>query len=163
MGDTKRFQVTADFIARNFVPCRVADVGGGKGDLSTALRDHGFICTVINTRKAAVSGQQIAVSRIRAHFTPDMATDYDLLVGLHPDGATEALAQAALSGMPVVIVPCCHYWRGIDSHGSTSMADTIRRYWRKHHVDFWETQLPMSGKNLILIAPGTRRNHINCS
>ena len=145
MGDSRRFDVTAAFIAKNFRPCRVADVAGGKGEMSTALRKYGFDCTVIDTRKGA--------GRC-AKFTLAMVTDYDLLVGLHPDGATETLAQAALSGKPVVIVPCCQFWQGIDSHGATGMVDTIRRYWRKHKIDFWETQLKMNGKNVVLVANG---------
>ncbi len=46
MGDNRRFEVTARFIADNYRPCRVADVAGGRGNLSKELTKHGFECTV---------------------------------------------------------------------------------------------------------------------
>ena len=37
-----RFQLLSDWIADNFTPCRVADVGGGKGMLAYLLERQGF-------------------------------------------------------------------------------------------------------------------------
>ena len=162
MGDPRRFDVTAKFIATNFPPPRrVADVAGGQGNLSLLLVERGYDCSVIDPRKTALSKrerrhsrrQRLAFERIRAQFQPEMAEGFDLVVGLHPDGATEAICHAALV-CPVVLVPCCKYWQGMESHGSPSLVETVRRCFRRLRVEWWETFLPMSGKRLVFVAGG---------
>ncbi len=90
-------------------------------------------------------------------FERKIAGKFDLVVGLHPDEATEEICAATLGDSKAVIVPCCNYWKGVESHGSASLADTIRRYFDKHNVDYWETLLSISGKNLVFVANRERR------
>lgn len=148
MGDSRRFEVTAKFIARNFNPCSVADVAGGRGSLSKELVKYGFECTVIDPRHNQMPG----LKAMHRKFDHSLARKFDLVVGLHPDEATEELCVVAASGVRTVIVPCCNMWRGIENHGSGSLANTIRLYLGKHNVDWWETILPMNGKNLAFVA-----------
>lgn len=151
MGDKRRFDIVGRFIAANYRKGRVADVAGGKGYLALALAEQGFESVVIDPRprdrNAMGSHREKKVGRMRCEFRDPRK--FDLAVGLHPDGATEALARAAVY-RPVAIVPCCHYWDGPESHGSPDMPETIRRLWRNLGVAWRETCLPMTGKNLVM-------------
>lgn len=159
MGDPRRFEVMARFVEANFPPPRrVADVAGGQGNLSLLLVERGYDCTVIDPRSTALSKRErqysrrkrLAFQRAKMCFQPELAEDFDLVVGLHPDGATEAICHAALI-RPVVLVPCCRYWRGIESHGSPDLAETVRRCFRRLGVEWWETFLQMNGKKLVFV------------
>jgi len=159
MGDNRRFEVLAQFTERNFPPpLRIADVAGGQGNLSFILTQKGYDCTVIDPRKTNLSKKErrlsnrkgIRFARIRKEFNATMVLDYDLIIGLHPDEATEAICNAARD-RPCIIVPCCRYWHGMESHGSPNMAETIRRSFRKNRVQWWETTLKMNGKNLVFV------------
>jgi hypothetical protein len=151
MGDRRRFEVVADFVARNFPPCRMLDVAGGTEQLSQKLSQRGFDCTVIDPRRIKrLQGRRI--ERVRACFTPQMAVGYDLVVGLHPDGATQNIARCAVDGWPVVIVPCCNLWPTSSPFWCSDVSEAIRRYWSSQKVRWWETRLPISGKNLVLVA-----------
>jgi hypothetical protein len=113
MGDPRRFDLFAKFIA-NLVPpgergeIRVADVAAGKGALSWALREHGFR-RITPFEPAPRRGGQVRRLGIRVEdFEPSFARDFDLLVGMHPDAATDCiLSGAALYRRMAVISPCC--------------------------------------------------------
>jgi hypothetical protein len=146
VGDPNRFKITAEFIRKNFKPCTVADVAGGKGLLSLELAKFGFDCTVIETNPRP---QNHSIKNLKGKFTPQMAANFDLVVGLHPDQATHAICESAKAGHKVVLVPCCFYWQGINSHGDIS--HTIRKYLAKYKIPYFETQLKMNGKNLVFV------------
>lgn len=158
MGDTKRFEILADWIEENYpaeTHRRVQDVAGGGGCLALELADRGYIVEVIDPRKTlppkkvrkAKRGLMGMVKRRREEYRSDMALDADLVVGLHPDGATREIALAA-DHCPVVIVPCCNYWPG--HHGD--VANAVRFLWMHLGVCIREHDLPMTGKNLLLRA-----------
>lgn len=156
MGDSNRFLVFAKFIARNYKPCKVADVAGGIGLVSHYLNEIGFHSTVIDPRKIKPSNQYplshyqfSQIPRIRSLFSENMEEDYDLIVGLHPDEATEVIIQSAIH-KHIAVVPCCHFWNGIESHGSPDMKTTICRFLQRHNLHYSITTLPMSGKNIVI-------------
>jgi len=157
MGDRNRATILAEFIMRNWTPCRVADVAGGQGNLSMWLALHGYECTVIDPRKTKLSRAErtqtrrsgLRIGRLRQMYVSSMASDYDLVIGLHPDGATRELALSAPT-VPVVIVPCCNMWApGQPVDGL--IADT----WNRLGIDWWTTRLPMRGRNTAYIARST--------
>src|SRR3989344_6277959 len=94
-----RFQLLHQWIVEQFRPCRVADIGGGKGLLTLLLNGSGFQSIVIdpydqalptkykdlNKQKFKVSEEQ-TVPRVNAVFEKGMAKDLDLLIGLHAHG-----------------------------------------------------------------------------
>lgn len=155
MGDPRRFDALAELVQRNFPPSRfpaVADVAGGKGHLAGALVGRGYRATIIDSRRQRKHPR--GCTRLSGHFLPGMARHYDLLIGLHPDGATEALADAARR-RPVVLVPCClHDWSGPERG---AIEDRVRARWRRMGVTWTETLLPIRGKGLVLIT-GARRS-----
>lgn len=136
MGDPRRFDLFARFVA-NLVPpsergdMRVADVAAGKGYLSWALREHGFRRITPFEPKPRRGGQVRRLGIRAQNFEPGHARDFDLVVGMHPDAATDCiLSGAALSGALAVVCPCCvrpnawSYWGNGRSHAE----------WRAHLV-----------------------------
>lgn len=129
MGDSKRFSIVAEFIFKNFPPSKypkVADVAGGMGYLSLALKEKGYTPTIIDPRKSNLhkkdrkkTKHRKPFERMVKNYTPELAQNFDLIIGLHPDGATEALARTI--NKPVVIIPCCNYWSGPEKHGTSSV------------------------------------------
>ena len=63
-------------------------------------------------------------------YTPDMASYYDLIVGLHPDEATRPVVESALI-RPVVVVPCCNFWDKSRKLNTPAIADEIEKYFRE--------------------------------
>jgi uncharacterized UPF0146 family protein len=135
MGDSKRFHVVSQFVARNFRPCKVLDVAGGSGELNIALSALGFDVTTVDVVKG--KGK-----RIRGIFQLDQVVDFDLVVGLHPDGATNNLILNS-QNKATVLVPCCN-------HNFPLQGDIIPIVRRKMLYDF-ETVLEMSGKNTVFV------------
>jgi hypothetical protein len=117
-----RFQLLAGWITDRFPPCRVADVGGGKGLLTHLLNQAGFQAEVVDPvdqplpsgyrdlgsgRRVRLGGQD-RVPRRRARFGPELGRRYDLLVALHAHGANLAvLDTVARAGSSCVVLPCC--------------------------------------------------------
>jgi hypothetical protein len=117
-----RFQLLHAWMAANLQPCRVADIGGGKGLLAYLLRESGWPATVIDPLSQALpakytdpaTGRTVRipataeVPRIAAPFRPELAQRFDLLVALHAHGCTiEVLKAAARFGRQAVVMPCC--------------------------------------------------------
>lgn len=155
MGDRGRFNAVANFVLRHFPDCRrIADVAGGQGYLALALANAGKRVSVIDPRRtnlAKADRRRIARSgrdlfeRHESPFDASRAADYDLIVGLHPDGATAEIARASLE-RPVVVVPCCNYWPGVTG----DPAEALREFWIEQGISWNEERLPMTGKNLVL-------------
>lgn len=126
---------------------RVFDVAGGMGRLNAALGERGRAALTFDTR-----WKRLAVPYAERRFTHAEPCACDLLVGMHPDGATRIIVEyAARHARPFAIVPCC--------------ADNGLSYrpWVRHltelalqlgmHVE--AEQLPMSGRATVLLGtPG---------
>lgn len=160
MGDPRRFDLFARFIAR-LVPygermrMRVADVAAGKGSLSWELRRHGFLNITPFEPKPRRGGQVRRLGIAVTDFTPGMAENFDLIVGMHPDGATDCILDgAARFGALAVISPCCvrpnawPYEGGPRDHGA----------WHEHLVAqsaarglaLQQGRLSMTGANAVM-------------
>ncbi len=154
MGDSRRFDIFAKFIARNFNKhMRVADIAGGKGYLNLALRQAGFENVItFDIRNVRVR----KVDYKRRLFNNSIKEEFDLLVGLHPDEATDhIIMEAAKRKIPFVIVPCCVKPDAATYWGSKSS----ERDWLKHLTKLAEKQgfevieltLKINGKNKVLM------------
>ena len=117
-----RFQLLHEWILANVDPCRVADIGGGKGLLSYLLQQSGWSSTVIdpvhqelpNKYKDLIQDRQVRIAeservpRIDDVFAPEMALNFDLLVAVHAHGCNLQLIDAAAQhNCAFVILPCC--------------------------------------------------------
>jgi hypothetical protein len=80
-----------------------------------------------------------------------MAPFYDLVVGLHPDEALRAVAQAA-SLRPVVLIPCCNFWSELPL-GRDELVEAVEEYYRSMHVRFERVTFRFRGpKNIGVVS-----------
>ncbi|WP_342381227.1 hypothetical protein NVS55_16320 [Myxococcus stipitatus] len=103
MADKRRFDLFADLIVSRFVAPRVFDVAGGQGKLNEALTRRGRVVTTFDLRH-----KHLPVTYAQRIFTLDEPCDAELVVGMHPDGATRVIIEyAARHRLPFAVVPCC--------------------------------------------------------
>lgn len=157
MGDSRRFDLFAKVVANNFPPekfSRVADVAGGAGYLGIALKERGYGKVILfDKRKKHVRAKGIDFRY--QYFGPSVKDPFDILVGMHPDEATDVIiVEAARRKIPFAVCPCC-------------VKPTAKPYFGQHTYKLWvehlkrlaiqlefklmETTLPMNGKNIVLV------------
>src|ERR1700760_2773727 len=94
-GSPERFDVIAEFIYERYGNRvrYIADVAGGQGMLARILhKKYNYEAEVIDPRGWVLKNVPNRVEE----FGPSMASYYDLIVGLHLDEATRAVAQSGL-------------------------------------------------------------------
>jgi hypothetical protein len=119
-----RFQVFHRWLTEHYPPCKVADIGGGKGLLSFLLNQSCYQATVIDPiwqplewkykdissgKRVKLSSDQLnSVPHIQSVFSAEVSENYDLLVGLHAHGSNIFILQAAAKfKKDFAILPCC--------------------------------------------------------
>jgi hypothetical protein len=103
MADKRRFELFARFISERFSASRIFDIAGGQGRLNEALTKLGHTVTTFDLRH-----KHLPVRFAQRAFTLEEPCEADLLVGMHPDGATRIIIEyAALHRLPFAVVPCC--------------------------------------------------------
>jgi hypothetical protein len=149
-GDPARFEVIAEYIAdRYWRDIRyIADVAGGQGMLARVLsKRYHYVCEVIDPRAWVLRG----VTHQASAFDPAFSSYYDLIVGLHPDGALREVARAALV-RPVVLVPCCNFWSP-EKLGQIELLEAIETFYRQHAVAYERVAFGFKGpKNIGLVS-----------
>ena len=149
-GDPRRFAVVAQFIYDRYGRTirYIADVAGGQGMLCRILRKkYNYDCEVVDPRGWTLKG----VPGQTAKLDPAAAGYYDLVVGLHTDEATRAVAQAALV-RPAILIPCCNYWAE-ERLGRDELIGAIADYYAEHGVRFERTEFHFRGpKNIGLVS-----------
>lgn len=150
-GDPDRFQVLADYIATNYKGKidTVADVAGGQGMLTKILRKkYNFDAEVIDTRGYVLTGVHLR----REEYKPEMADYYDLIIGLHPDQATRAVAESALV-RPTILIPCCNFWTRDKKLGRDALLIEIGKYYKQNNIKFRQVIFNFEGpKNIGLVS-----------
>jgi hypothetical protein len=158
MGDSRRFNLFAKFIKDNFPPekyPKVADIAGGKGYLQTALRSYGYNVTTFDKRK----GRRNRPNRFQyqyRYFDRNIEEEFDLLVGMHPDEATDVIiAEAARRKTPYAVVPCCvkptvSNIEFRNAYNYTNWIKHLKNFAAKLNLTANEAYLRMTGKRLVL-------------
>lgn len=157
-GDPTRFAAVASLVDDRYGKAvhHIADVAGGQGMLCRLLRKkYNYDCEVVDGRGWTLKG----VPSRSEDFSPSMADHYDLVIGLHPDEATRAVAGAALV-RPTIVVPCCNFWSD-ERLGRDELLAAIEEYYHQHRVSFERVQLPFKGpKNIAIVSePAASRVH----
>lgn len=144
MADKRRFDLFAEFVTRSFDAPSIYDVAGGQGRLNEALSARGRRVLTFDQRH-----KHLDVAFAQRHFTLDEPCDAQLLVGMHPDGATRIIVEyAAVHRIPFAMVPCC-------SDNSMSY-----KPWMRHLVELARTRgfptveevtLPMEGRARVIV------------
>ena len=149
-GDPERFTVLADFVAERYWRSitYIADVAGGQGMLSRVLtKKYNYECEVVDPRVHVLTG----VKNQAREFDASLAPYYDLVIGLHPDEATRAVAEAALV-RPTIIVPCCNFWSE-EKLGQEELLQAIEQYYEEQGIQFERIKFPFKGpKNVGLVS-----------
>lgn len=168
MGDPRRFHHFASLIATAFpdTSLRIADVAAGKGKLKAELYRRGYRRVTAWDRR-----HKLAKRRPGQHyqlFDHRLAPrDYQLVVGMHPDGATdEIIMYAARHRVPFVVCPCCVIpsatAKSFDGRaGHHSNADY--QGWMRHLISVArqsrfavaEITLPIEGRSRVIIGRPT--------
>ena len=151
-------------ISKRFPPDkynRVLDIAGGQGYLSLNLMERGYVCKLVDSRKSGYSRKirkrhRPCTDREVRKFSHDLYYTVDIVVGMHPDQATEEILRwATLNRKPFAVCPCCVM------PTSFILRDPSMSKWKwwvgylksivknTHSVD--EIYLKMKGKNLVLI------------
>ncbi|PZR12804.1 MAG: hypothetical protein DI536_14670 [Archangium gephyra] len=104
MADKRRFDLFAELLRTRFPDAvRVFDVAGGQGKLNDALTRRG--CQVVTFDRRH---KHLPVTFAEREFTVEEPCECELVVGMHPDGATRVIIDyAAQHKVPFAIVPCC--------------------------------------------------------
>ena len=80
-----------------------------------------------------------------------IADFYDLIIGLHPDEATRAVAQAALV-RPVILIPCCNFWSD-EKLGRDELVEAIGEYYSENSITFNRVTFKFKGpKNIGIVS-----------
>jgi hypothetical protein len=110
-------------------------------------KKYNYECEVVDPRGWTLKG----VPSKTVELDTSLAAYYDLIVGLHPDEATQAVAQAALV-RPVILIPCCHFWSE-EKLGRDELVEAIEDYYREHGVPFEQVVFSFKGpKNVGLVS-----------
>ena len=169
MGDRRRFDVFARFVARLVPPAdragmRVADVASGKGGLSWALMQQGFRDITPFEPRPRAGGQVVRLNIQVREFTPDDAADFDVVVGMHPDEATDAILDGAARHRALAVVsPCCVKPRVWPYGGLLGWQRASHEEWHEHLVAqaaarglaLQQGRLSMGGANAVLWGGGS--------
>lgn len=152
-GDTRRFETLSDLVFKEFgrSVTYIADVAGGQGMLSRILnKKYNYTSEVIDPRGYTLKG----ISNRPTYYHHNLATYYDLIVGLHLDEAMREVALSALQ-VPTIIVPCCNFWSD-EKLWSYELVDEILKYLHRNHVKTKKVELPLKKpKNIAIITHPT--------
>lgn len=157
-----RFQLLHQWLVQHFAPCKVADIGGGKGLLTFLLNQSGFSSVVIDpfaqvlpTKYKDLRGQQeriseqLAVPRINQSFAKEKARNFDLLIGLHAHGANLKIIEAAAEyGKSFVLLPCCVIDEPIIPQPNIDWFDSLEEYAQALGLETARFELNFSGQNV---------------
>ena len=152
MGDRNRNEVFAAFLVRNFPKAQsVLCVADGKGELASILAEKGKRVRVIEQAPRFTGQATKRLKYTRGTFASTTPVAEDLVVGMHPDEATEAIIRAARkSGKAFAVVPCCH----TPENGGKACVVSAGG-WRNHLLSLWPGALStelrgMTGRNIVI-------------
>ena len=110
-------------------------------------KKYNYDCEVIDPRIHVLKG----VKGQAREFDATIAPYYDLVIGLHPDEATRAVAEAALI-RPTILVPCCNFWSE-EKLGQEELLEAIEAYYHEQGVIFERVKFDFKGpKNIGLVS-----------
>ena len=162
MGDSHRFHLFADLVAERFPDRRlaIADVAAGKGKLKGELyrRGYGRVTAWDRRHKLAKRrpGQVYQLFDYR-----NAPRDYRLVIGMHPDEATDHIILYAIKHrVPFVVCPCC----ALPSASAYVGGKGDFNPWLRHLIEVARAgrmkvetlELPMAGRNTALIGSPSR-------
>jgi hypothetical protein len=156
MGDIRRFDRFANLVL-SLYPYRdlsIADVASGKGYLSMDLNQLGYNnISLFDTRARIAKYNRLRIKYSQRLFTYTCKERFDIIIGMHPDEATDhIILYAVRNRIPFIVCPCCvkpsasqfnqnyKFWNWVAHLENLAKGFTIKKQ-----------LLPIGGKNLVLI------------
>ena len=133
-GAEGRFEEIAEFVYERFGNSikYIADVAGGQGMLTRILnKKYNYDCEVIDPRHYQVVG----VKNRECEYKSEMASFYDLIIGLHPDEAIRDVVESA-KVRPVLVLPCCNFWNRTKKLGTKEMIEEICKWLKNNNIKY---------------------------
>jgi len=157
-----RFQLLCEWIVEYFSPCKVADIGGGKGLLTYLLKESGFESMVIDPFDQALPlkykdlqgikhkiPKEEIVRRVQKDFETDMARYYDLLIGLHAHGSNMKIIEASAKyNTNFILLSCCVIDEPIEKKPDIDWFVSLEGYARKLGHKTKRFELNFGGQNV---------------
>lgn len=133
-GSEERFEEIARFVYDRFGNSikYIADVARGQEMLSRILsKKYNYDVEVIDPRHYQIVG----VKNRECYYKSDMAGYYDLIIGLHPDGAIRDVVEFAKTRQ-VLVVPCCNFWDKTKKLGTKEMIVEISKWLDENKIKY---------------------------
>lgn len=162
----KKFRslIVANWLIKNYKPCKVADIGGGKGLLSYILNKNGWESEVIDPtyqtlpkkytdleKKKHKIDENEKVPFVTQGFQKNMAEKYDLLVGLHTHGSNINIIEVAKEmNKDFLILPCCVIDEPIEKQPNINWRESLKKMALEMELPLKEVQFNFMGKNIAL-------------
>ena len=146
-GAEGRFEEIAEFVYERFGNSikYIADVAGGQGMLTRTLnKKYNYDCEVIDPRHYQVVG----VKNRECEYKSEMASFYDLIIGLHPDEAIRDVVESA-KVRPVLVLPCCNFWDRTKKLGTKEMVEEICKWLKENNIKYEVITFNFKGPNNI--------------
>lgn len=160
MGDKSRFRLMADLISEKMPSSlRLADVAGGNGNLQTELLERGFT-NVVSWDKRANSKGPRRNHRFALFDYRSAPRDYDCVVGMHPDAATDHIVSYAVKHRkPFLVCPCCVLPSAtrLQAIGYTGWIDHLANLATQGGMQVDTVTLGIKGRNLVLVGTPEKR------
>jgi hypothetical protein len=162
-----RFQLLHEWLVTETRPARTADIGGGKGLLAYLLRSSGWDATVIDpvyqelpnkykdirSKKRVIIPSEAKVPRISEKFEPEMAADYDLLIGLHAHGCNIKIIEACADyNTGFCLLPCCVIDEPVYPRRGGTWVGLLSDYATRLGFDVRPFRLAFSGQSIGIYA-----------
>ena len=146
MGDTRRGIVMAEYIKRHFPRInKIISVADGNLILSNELC-HNYTVSVYDPK---IRNRNKFINIHKGLFLANNSELCDLVVGIHPDGATGEIVDYSIKNrINGIIVPCCiigKYANECNNNWAQLLANKLKRFFNVE-IDL----LPISGKNLAI-------------
>lgn len=143
MADKRRFELFARYLRGRFPQARrVFDVAGGMGRLNEELGKLGMSAVTFDARR-----KHLPVAFAERRFSLEEPCACELVVGMHPDGATRLIVEyAARHRVFFSIVPCC----SDDGSPYKTWLRVLRALAAERGLSVEEARLDMDGRALVL-------------
>lgn len=172
-----RSQILCEWLTHIYEPCKVADIGGGKGLVTYILKKSGWQSTVIDPEYQELPTKYRELDKTRVKIAPEekvlhinkpfsieMAQDFDLLLGLHAHGAMRYILEASAKyNKDFIILPCCVIDEPIVKQRDINWRESLFEYAKELGLPVKKIQFNFMGKNIALYTDVhmVKRNDIN--
>lgn len=164
-----RWQLMHEWLVKTFKPCRVADVGGGKGILTYMLNKAGWQSFVIDpvdqellSKFTDLNGHTVRIGedevipRVSEPFSEELILEdgkpiVDMIVALHAHGCNMQIVDVcAKYGMGFVLMPCCVIDEPIEKRPGVNWHESLVEYAKSKGLDVKQVELNFAGKNVVI-------------